>query len=292
MKKRLRFVLVGAGSVGSALSLALRRRGHREVARYGRLGRLGDRAGRADLEEPFDVLFIAVPDREIGALARRWGKRPIWRGKFVFHTSGALGSAVLAPLARRGAHTGTLHPLTSLPRGSSQSAALRDIGFGIEGDAKGRRLAAALVREIGGWPLALRGRRAAYHLGACFASGYLLALVSIAAEMIARGGALRKTDSRRSALALARVTLENAARLGIEEALTGPLVRRDLSTVKKPLQALRQAPRERADLHRILAVQMAELLRRAGRIGPRDAAAARKLLERGSQSSVASPKSR
>ncbi|HEU5179924.1 MAG TPA: Rossmann-like and DUF2520 domain-containing protein [Candidatus Polarisedimenticolia bacterium] len=284
MKKRLRFVLVGPGAVGSALSSALRRRGHREVARYGRGGRRGTRAGWADLDEPFDLLLIAVPDREIAPLARRWAKRQGWRGKFVFHTSGALGSSVLAPLARRGALTGTLHPLTSLPRGSAKSTALRDIGFGIEGDVTTRRLAFELVREIGGWPLALRGRsRAAYHLGACFASGYLLALVSIAAEMMARGGSLRKPDSRRSALALARVTLENAERAGLEEALTGPLVRRDLSTVRKHLQVLRQMRRDRAVLHRILALQMAEMLRRAGRIGPRDASEARRVLKSRSQ---------
>ena len=280
MKRRLRFVLVGAGAVGSALSSALRRCGHREVARYGRGGRLGIRRKRAELEEPFDLLLIAVPDRAIADVARSWARRPGWRGKLVFHTSGALNSSVLAPLARRGAATGTLHPMTSLPRGSRQASALRSIGFGIEGHVKARRVAAGLVRDIGGWPLHLRGpRRASYHLGACFASGYLLALVAIAAEMIARGGALRRSDSRRSALALARQTLENASRAGLEEALTGPLVRGDLPTVKKHLQVLAQSPRERADLHRILSVQMAALLRRAGRIGPSDAAAARRLLK-------------
>ena len=281
MKRRLRFVLIGAGAVGGALSSALRRGGHREVARYGRGGRLGVGGKRAERDEPFDLLLIAVPDRSIAEVARRWARRPGWRGKLVFHTSGAVGVQVLAPLAKRGAYTGTLHPMTSLRRGSRKASALRSIGFGIDGHVKARRVAAELVREMGGWPLMLRGRnRAAYHLGACFASGYLLALLSIAAEMIARGGALRTTDSRRSALALARRTLENASRAGLEEALTGPLVRGDLSTVRKHLEVLHQGPRDRAGLHGILAVQMAVLLRRAGRIGPREAAAARRLLER------------
>lgn len=279
MKRPLRFILVGPGAVGSALASALRRQGHRQVACYGRMGRLG-RASPSG--EPFDLLLIAVPDRSIAEVARFWAQRPDWRGRFALHTSGAVASTALAPLGRRGAWIGSLHPLASLPRGRRDPRALRGVSFGIEGHPAARRLAQRLVRELGGWPLILRGRsRAAYHLGACLASGYLLALVSIAAELLARGGSLRGNKARDAVLELALSSLRNAKSEGLEKALTGPLARGDLATVAKHLAALRQAPGDWRAVHRILAGQAAGLLERSGRITRRDRAAVIRLLRRG-----------
>ena len=59
------------------------------------------------------MVLITTPDSAIEGvaenLAQIGGKE--WRGKVVLHTSGALDSSVLKPLADLGAATGSMHPM-------------------------------------------------------------------------------------------------------------------------------------------------------------------------------------
>ena len=290
--KRIRFLLVGPGKVGTSLGAAWVREGHRCVGVEGgspaarrrarRLLRAPETGGEAGAAPPkFDLLLLAVPDGAIVPLARIWRKRCSWKGRVVLHTSGALGSSVLETLRRRGAMAGSLHPLFSFARPALDRTAFHGVFFGIEGDPGAARMARRLARDVGGRQIEIGADgKALYHLGACLSSGYLLGLIDAAASRIPASPAGR-ARLRLALLALAESTLRNARELGLERALTGPIVRGDTGTIRIHLGALQRSPAEWQWLHRALAQHLLRLTLRSGRITPATAARIRSLLATG-----------
>jgi predicted short-subunit dehydrogenase-like oxidoreductase (DUF2520 family) len=247
--------IVGAGRVGRALGRRLRalgwrigavvtqsRRTAREAVRAIRAGRPLDRPGPHVLAA--DIVLIATPDSAIRTVATqlaRMGGRA-WRGKIVLHTSGALARAALAPLARCGAATGSLHPLQTFSgRGIPP---LRGIVFAIEGSLPARRLARQIARRLGGIPIEIDGRRKpAYHAAGAFAAPHILAIVETAARILMSLGFTRR-QAARALLPLARQTLANYEQYGPQAAFTGPVARGDDATVARHLAVLSPYPRE------------------------------------------------
>mgnify|MGYP001053356894 CR=1 FL=1 len=287
--KRIRFLLVGPGKVGISLGAAWVRAGHLcagveggspEARRRARdfLGTEKSTA-RSRLALPdFDLLLIAVPDREVAAVARSWRERCAWKGRVALHTSGVLGASALAPLRRRGASVAALHPLLSLARPDPGRTAFRGVCFGIEGDPGAARMARRLARQAGGRTLEIPARgKALYHLSACLSSGDLLGLIDAAASRVPVRPADRVT-LRNALLKLSESTLRNARERGLERALTGPIPRGDATTIRTHLRALRGSPAGWRSLHRILARNVLGLTLRSGRIKPDVARRIRALL--------------
>lgn len=279
--RRLSFFLVGPGAVGLTFASALVRAGHRcvgveassssHLARARRLLKVPT-SRMAPRRSPFDLMILAIPDNRIGEVARAWAGRASWRGKFAFHTSGALSSSELKSLQKRGALVASVHPLSSLPKPRVGKDALRGVSFGLEGNTRACRLAAHLVGEMEGHVLMIpKSSKPAYHLSACLASGYLLTLLSLASELMQERAGIGKEPSRRALLRLAAGSVENASRLGIADSLTGPLVRGDFVTLRRHLRVLRRSPRDLKAVHDILALRMVELLEREGRTRSRQA---------------------
>lgn len=269
--KAIRFFLVGPGRVGISLGAAWVRAGHRCVGIEGgkpssrRRARRTLRAPRSrDLD--FDFLLVATPDRQIAPAAKLWADRVSWRGRIALHASGALTGSELAPLGVRGASLGSLHPLTSLPKPSTRSGTFRGIHFGVEGDPGAVRLARGLVRDAGGKPFEIPPRfKALYHLCACLSSGYLLGLLEEVSHQLARTG-VDPASSRAALLALAEATVVNARRMGSGKALTGPMVRGDIPTIRAHLRALGSMQRKWKVLHHLLAGLALDLAVRRGRV--------------------------
>lgn len=274
--KSQRFILAGPGAVGLSLSAAWIQTGHRCVGIYGRRPRSLARGkrllktriirpGEENQAKDFDVLLIAVPDGAIAAVARAWARRTDWKGKCVFHTSGALPSILLAPLHDRGARVASLHPLTSVPRPSTDRGMFEGITFALEGDAAACILGAQIVRKLGGRPLRIPSHaKASYHLAACLASGYLLAYLVMASELVERSAGLPRGRSLPPLLQLAAATLANARRIGVPRSLTGPVVRGDLVTLRLHANALRGARPELGFIHSIVARKLLELVKTRG----------------------------
>src|SRR5207247_1314874 len=60
------------------------------------------------------LVLIATPDREVVPVARELARARLpWTGRIVAHCSGAVSSATLEPLRRRGAPAASIHPLAS-----------------------------------------------------------------------------------------------------------------------------------------------------------------------------------
>jgi predicted short-subunit dehydrogenase-like oxidoreductase (DUF2520 family) len=192
-----------------------------------------------------DVVLIATPDRAIAQTAEALAKianSKTWRGKIVLHTSGALGSDVLKPLALRGAETGSLHPLQTFSGRTIPSFA--GCTSTIEGTPVALRMARRISRELGCVPVVLPSRRkAAYHAAAALSAGHVLAVVEAAVRILVKAGFPRQRAIR-ALLPLTRQTLANYERVGPRATWTGPLSRGDFGVIERHLEALRPFPRE------------------------------------------------
>ena len=284
------FAIVGAGRLGSALGRALARHALRPGGISCRTLPSARRAvrfiggGQATASNPRAVrgcglVLICTPDRVIPDVARELaasGER--LNGVVVAHTSGALASTVLEPLRSRGARVASLHPLASIADPRAGLVLPRGTPFAVEGDAQAVRQMRSLVGTLGGTPVSIpREAKALYHLIACLLSNDLVALLE-AGLAAASGLGLGRREAARLYLPLVQGTVDNVVRLGPVRALTGPVSRGDLATLRVHAAALRTLPADLRKLHRLLALRSVGLALEARTITPESAARLTRLL--------------
>jgi predicted short-subunit dehydrogenase-like oxidoreductase (DUF2520 family) len=253
MAKKETIAIVGAGSLGSALAVALRRAGFRIdelITRDGasslqRAQALARRVGARAVTLPMarlkaEVLWICVNDDAIRSVAEQLARKGDWRGKLVVHSSGALASDELAPLRSRGAHVGSAHPMMTFVRNAP--ASFKGITFALEGDAKatafGRKVAAALGMEAFTIP---KESKVLYHATGSFASPMFVALMSFA-ERVAAAAKVPRGAVPKVIRPILLKTMQNYLAAGTAAAFSGPINRGDLATVRKHLRALKRVP--------------------------------------------------
>ncbi|NLG83577.1 MAG: DUF2520 domain-containing protein, partial [Firmicutes bacterium] len=117
-----------------------------------------------------------------------------------------------------------------------------------------------------------------YHAAAVMASNYLVALFDVAVGLFTRLG-LTPGAAQESLWPLIDATLDNLRTLGPEKALTGPISRADLGTVRTHLLRLAEHDEKVATVYRALGVATVALAQRAGRITNAEAGELLKLLE-------------
>lgn len=180
------------------------------------------------------------------------------KGKVVLHTSGALDSSVLRPLARLGAATGSLHPMQTFT--GKEMPNLTDVVFGIEGNTAARRVAGEIARELGGQPVVIDPKaKAAYHAAGTLAAGHVLAVMEAATQILIRAGFTRKR-ALKALLPLTRQMLDNFEAVGPRAAWTGPLARKDYAIVSAHAKALGAYPPEFSDAYAALSLLSGRVL--------------------------------
>ena len=245
--------IVGAGRVGRALGKRLRERGWRigaVVTRSKSTSRAAVRAigggtPRSRLTVDVlaaDVILLATPDHALASVARALADigGAECRGKIVLHTSATLDRSVLAPLARRGAATGSLHPMQAF--GGRVVPKLSGVIFAVEGDPKARRMARSIGRSLGGITVAISTRdKPVYHAAAVLAAGSAYPLMETGVQMLMRIGFTR-ARAMQTLLPLIRQIFHNIERIGPRAAWTGPLSRGDYAIVARHARALASVP--------------------------------------------------
>ncbi|WP_090853588.1 Rossmann-like and DUF2520 domain-containing protein [Nocardioides lianchengensis] len=238
--------VIGAGRVGAVLAAGLASAGHPVVAAAGesdatraRIAALlpGVRHAKpTDVARASEVLLLTVPDDMLGnvvsMLAASGALRP---GQVVVHTSGRHGLAVLEPAREVGARVVALHPAMTFTGTAVDLGRLAGCVFGLTAAPAERALAESLVADLGGRPMWVpEEMRTLYHAGLAHGANHLVTLVSEAMEMLAAAGADDPAGTLRPLLTAA---LDNALAHG-DAALTGPIVRGDLGTVRAHLDDL------------------------------------------------------
>ncbi len=238
--------IVGAGKVGAGLALALRRQGERALGLSTRsptraravqrlLGQRVDTGLGPALAEA-DLVIVAVSDAAVPAVGRALAAAGLRRGAVVAHTAGVLPAQALGVLP--GVHVGGLHPLAPCTSAAQAARVLVGAPYTIEGDATARRALRRLVSRLDGEALELRhGDKARYHAALVLASNLVVALLHLAHEEARAAGFAHPAAID----ALAARALDLAIEVGPKEALTGPIVRGDATTVAAHLGHLSAA---------------------------------------------------
>jgi predicted short-subunit dehydrogenase-like oxidoreductase (DUF2520 family) len=267
--------IIGTGRVGQTIAKRLRKLGWQigaVVTRSRRSARAAVRAIGAGTPHAAltpealdaDVILLSVPDDVLENVAQTLAKIADMRrpkkspAKIVLHTSGALDHRVLAPLARRGASTGSMHPMQTFS--GRATPRLEGVIFSIEGAPAARAAAQKIARSFGGTPVIISASdKPAYHASGTIVAGHALALVESATQTLMEIGFTR-ARANQALLPLIRQMLDNYESLGPRAAWTGPLSRGDYATISKHVKALRRFPSEFQDAYAALALLSARVL--------------------------------
>ena len=285
---------IGAGRTATALALGLSRCGYDVVAVASRshasalelASRLPGCHAADEAQEVVEragCVFITTPDEAIRSVvhALRW--RP---GVAVLHCSGALSRDQLASAAAAGAQTGCLHPLQSFAARAGV-ADLRGVYFAVEAEAALNETLRAMVEALGGHIIALRAEdRALYHASAVLASNYVVTLLSLSAGLWQTFGHERDT-ALQALLPLLRGVVTNLESAGLPDALTGPIARGDVESVRRHVNALLEMAPEALAVYKALGLETLPLALAKGGLDDASCEALRTLLESGNASRAA-----
>jgi predicted short-subunit dehydrogenase-like oxidoreductase (DUF2520 family) len=264
-------LLVGPGRAGTSLALAAIGAGHRVA---GVLARDPDRGRRAaerlggvplDWVTPLpaaDLLLMAVRDDAIGPVAERLSGRADLLGGAV-HLSGLKPVGLLAPLGD--IPIGSLHPLQTLPTPEAGAGRIAGAWMAVttDNDLFADHLF-AFATSLGAHPFELADEaKPLYHAAAAAAANFPLAALAMSRRLFEAAGV-----DFAAAGPLIEAVVANALSMGPEAALTGPVSRGDVGTVRAQLEAVRAAVPELAEDFAALAMATARVAGTAEQIGP------------------------
>ena len=260
----MKFGIIGAGIVGTALAVRLEEVGHECIGVHTRSRPSYERfRGYLNiihlpldkLVAAADILFITTQDGMIRAVAENLSAEGLIKpGQIWIHCSGSLPSDVLRVKEGLPVHCLSLHPLQAFASVEQALTLLLGTHFGIEGDNV--ELGEAIVRDIGGISHhILAEKKTLYHAGAVVASNYLVVLASMAVELFAEAG-IQADQALASLLPLMRGTLYNLEQVGLPQALTGPIARGDVQVVQGHVD---QLPPRLLDIYQGLGLKALEL---------------------------------
>ncbi|MDP4159013.1 MAG: DUF2520 domain-containing protein [Bacillota bacterium] len=260
----MKFGIIGAGIVGTALAVRLEEAGHecigvhtRSRHSYERFRAYLDRDHLAlDVLVPaVDCLFITTQDGMIRTVAEDLNANGLIKpGQVWIHCSGSLPSKVLLVQENLPIRCLSLHPLQAFASVEKALAILPGTHFGIEGDNE--ELGERIVHDLGGIPHhILATQKSLYHAGAVVASNYLVVLAALAVELFGEAG-IQGEEAVASLLPLMRGSLYNLEQVGLSQALTGPIARGDAQVVQGHLDHM---PTRLVEIYQALGLKALEL---------------------------------
>jgi predicted short-subunit dehydrogenase-like oxidoreductase (DUF2520 family) len=259
------FAIVGCGKVGTALAVFLTRAGYpsagftskslssaRRVADIVHSDHFSDVLW--DTTRHADVVFITTPDRAIENTCDTISQNTGFADNaVVLHCSGSLASSVLSSAKTCGAWIGSMHPLQSFASADHKTNPFQGISVSIEGESPAVNIAKTIIADLGGAVVTLLTEaKTLYHASAVVASNYLVTLLDLATRLIEDAG-IDRQDAFNLLKPLIHGTLSNIEKVGVQKALTGPIARGDIKTVKKHIEEIGFKRPELLSLYKILA---------------------------------------
>jgi len=196
-----------------------------------------------------DLILITVPDAVIEDVVNKMDRAlDSLNSKTVAHCSGTYSSDLLKPLSSKGAKTGTFHPNRSITESTEH---FRNTWFDVEGDKNAIQIFKQIAKTLGSNVIEIEVHQKPYlHASAVIASNYLVVLASLMTRVSGKAG-LNEEISLKTLIPLMRNTLDNIEQKGVSGALTGPIARGDVNTVRDHLDLLSPEP-DLKDLYKSL----------------------------------------
>lgn len=276
--KYIKVSIIGAGATGKVIGRLLQKAGykiHRVASRNFASTQKAVRfigAGEStrkyrDAVKDADVIFITTSDDAIESVCRKLSKeRTIKKGAIVLHCSGNYSSNILRHVRSSGAYVASLHPLRSLANVENSFKNFDGTFCGYEGDKMAQPVVEKIIKDIRGVGLKVKSNsKPLYHSSAVFVSNYLATLIEIGFRLFEICG-IKKKDAKPALIALACGTIDNIERVGLPDALTGPIERGDLGTLEVHLKSLNKNYPTIAKIYSLLGKIAVEIALKKGSI--------------------------
>jgi len=281
--------ILGLGKVGMAVGYLLRSAGYRIVAVASRstaslnkgvvytggkpYTSFSDAAARAE------CILITTADDAIEFVCKQIASTgSIKPGNKVIHMSGAGGLNLLKAAHDAGANVASIHPLQSFADVEGAIQNIPGSTFGITTEDEIREWSVQFVRDLGGIPFFISDAdKPLYHAAACIASNYLTTLIHMVQELFQSLG-LTESDAMRAFWPLVKGTIRNIEAKGTAHALTGPIARGDVGTIKKHVDVLLNKQPELLSAYIVLGRLTADLAFEKGTLSSDDAKLIKQLL--------------
>ena len=279
--------IIGAGKVGCSIGKYLKEQGCPVAGYVSKTGESVDSAATftgtkafGSLEElaaASEVLLITTPDDIIPSVWNCLAKQSI-QGKIICHFSGSLSSVVFSDMDKTGASGCSIHPMYAFSNKFTSYEKLNQVFFTMEGDEKAIAVMKPLLESLGN-PVCVIApeNKVRYHAAAAMVSNMVTGLYQMGLDMLVDCG-FETEQARALVEPLVRGNIEAVLTSSSEQALTGPIERNDVETIRKHLQVLKSGEKQ---VYINLGQRLVEL---AGRKNPdRDYAAILKCFQEVSQ---------
>ncbi len=259
---------IGAGKVGFSLGKYFCEHGLDVIGYFSRNPQSALQAAKFtgtmcfnDIEgivEASDTLFLTVPDGTIKELWDYIDKLSI-KNKIICHCSGLVSSSIFSNIDNHHAYGYSIHPLLGISDKLNSYEQLSHAFFTIEGSQGRLNEMQTMLMNLGNSVQIISPEnKSVYHCAAVFASNLMVALAQVSIDLLKGCG----FDEKNACSALNTLMLENMkniVRQGTVEALTGPIERCDIKTVKRHLSCLNGEDRE---IYILLSNKLIEIAKR------------------------------
>ncbi|MFC1932697.1 Rossmann-like and DUF2520 domain-containing protein [Chloroflexota bacterium] len=274
----LKLGFIGAGTVGTALSIRLGDRGYQVVAVSSRSQTSAEKLAQAisgcravnnqAVADAAELVFITTPDDAIPTVASeiQWHA-----GQSVVHCSGADSTDTLQPARKLGAQTGAFHPLQTFASVEQAMENIPGSTFAIEAEEPLLTTLKDMATALEGQWIELKANdKVLYHAAAVIACNYMVTLVKLATDLWQTFN-VPTSQATKALMPLLRGTINNIDNVGIPQCLTGPIARGDTGTIEKHLNALQQVAPAVLSTYRELGLQTIPIALAKGRINQQQA---------------------
>lgn len=202
-----------------------------------------------------DAIILSTPD---GAIKKVWDTidKKNLTGKMICHLSGSLSSDVFSGIDTYGGYAISIHPMFAFSNKDSVYQQLDSVSFTLEGHPYAINVWQQLLDALGNRSVVIdQAKKPKYHAAASILSNQVIAVLATGYELLEECG-FSEQEARTFSAALVRDNVEHVIADGCVSALTGPIERGDVGTVKKHLQELNDTQKE---MYRVCGSKLLEL---------------------------------
>lgn len=208
------------------------------------------------LADESEALFLTVPDNQIAVMADELDRlEDVIDGKILCHTSGAMSSKIFSGMKNH-VYGYSIHPIYAVNSKTESYKNFSKCYVTIEGDERYKDYFGNVMKCLGhGVKFIEADNKPKYHAAAVFSSNLVISLYHMAMKLFYECGFTMEEAEE----ALKPLFINNAMNLfdeGCEAALTGPVSRNDLDTVKNHLGVLSG---DVCDVYRLLSVELIDI---------------------------------
>ena len=243
---------IGAGKVGFSLGKYFKEKGISVSGYYSQNRHSSAEAAKFTQTKSYDTIaellnnsqmvFITTTDQAIGQIWDQMKNLNV-KNKLICHCSGSITSTVFFNGENLGAHIYSIHPLYAVSDKYNSWKGLSQAIFTVEGSISAMDTILELFQKTKNKVTVIsKDQKSLYHCGASTCSNLVISLFKVAIDMLKDCG-FTEEDATNGLLPLFMgncKNIENALLNGqpLYSALTGPIERNDVETVKKHLLSI------------------------------------------------------